>query len=52
MTYADVIYVSKRTPKETEASIESSLRADPVIDPPQADVELDVLLAPYGVISC
>ena len=28
MTYADVIYVSKRTPKETEASIESSLRAD------------------------
>ena len=24
--------------------IESSLRADPVIDPPQADVELDVVL--------
>ena len=29
--------------------IESSLRADPVIDPPQADVELDVLFAPYGL---
>ena len=28
--------------------IESSLRPDPVIDPPQADVELDVLFAPYG----
>ena len=23
-------------------------RPDPVIDPPQADVELDVLFAPYG----
>ena len=28
--------------------IESSLRPDPVIDPEQADVELDVLFAPYG----
>ena len=25
------------------------VRADPVIDPPQADVELDVLFAPYGL---
>ncbi len=28
--------------------IESSLRPHPVIDPLQADVELDVLFAPYG----
>ena len=28
--------------------IESSLRADPVIDLPQADVERDVLFAPCG----
>ena len=26
------------------------VRADPVIDPPQADIELDALFAPYGII--
>ena len=40
-----------RAGRNDERPIESSIRADLVIDPPQADFELDVLFAPYELAN-